>query len=90
LHFFIGIPASLQSEFALTLAGSKNPGHVTIGSVRQYLFTINCLLFLASLPLLKKERVVVIGEKETETAASADAAHAHNSYHVMLPLVAIE
>jgi len=29
LHFFIGTPASLQSEFALTPAGTKNPGQVT-------------------------------------------------------------
>jgi RHS repeat-associated protein len=28
LYFFIGIPASLQSEFSLTPAGTKNPGHV--------------------------------------------------------------
>jgi hypothetical protein len=30
LYFFIGIPASLQSEFSLTPAGTKNPGHVTL------------------------------------------------------------
>jgi integrase/recombinase XerD len=29
LYFFIGIPASLQSEFSLTLAGPKTPGQVT-------------------------------------------------------------
>jgi hypothetical protein len=29
LYFFIGIPASLQSEFSLTPAGTKTPGHVT-------------------------------------------------------------
>jgi cold shock CspA family protein len=28
LYFFIGIPASLQSEFSLTPAGTKNPGQV--------------------------------------------------------------
>jgi len=29
LYFLIGIPASLQSEFSLTPAGTKNPGQVT-------------------------------------------------------------
>jgi hypothetical protein len=29
LYFFIGIPASLQSEFSLTPAGTKNPGQVS-------------------------------------------------------------
>jgi hypothetical protein len=28
LYFFIGIPAALPSEFSLTPAGTKNPGHV--------------------------------------------------------------
>jgi len=28
LYFFIGIPASLQSEFSLTPAATKNPGQV--------------------------------------------------------------
>jgi hypothetical protein len=32
LYFLIGIPASLQSEFSLTPAGTKNPGHVIIAS----------------------------------------------------------
>jgi len=30
LYLFIGIPASLQSEFSLTPAGTKNAGQVTI------------------------------------------------------------
>jgi len=30
LYFLIGIPASLQSEFSLTPAGTKNPGQVNI------------------------------------------------------------
>jgi hypothetical protein len=30
LYFFIGIPASLPSEFSLTPAGTKTPGHVRI------------------------------------------------------------
>ena len=29
LYFFIGIPASLQSEFSFTSAGTENPGHLT-------------------------------------------------------------
>jgi hypothetical protein len=29
LYFLIGILASLQSEFSLTPAGAKNPGHVS-------------------------------------------------------------
>jgi hypothetical protein len=29
LYFFIGIPASLQSEFSLTPAGTKTPGQLT-------------------------------------------------------------
>jgi hypothetical protein len=29
LYFFIGIPASLQSEFSLTPFGAKNPGQAT-------------------------------------------------------------
>jgi hypothetical protein len=29
LYFLIAIPASLQSEFSLTPAGTKNPGQVT-------------------------------------------------------------
>jgi len=33
LYFFIGIPASLQSEFSLTPAGTKNPGHVSFTTV---------------------------------------------------------
>jgi hypothetical protein len=32
LYFLIGIPASLQSEFSLTPAGTKNPGQVTTGA----------------------------------------------------------
>jgi hypothetical protein len=31
LYFLIGIPASLQSEFSLTPAGTKNPGQVSSG-----------------------------------------------------------
>jgi len=30
LYFLIGIPASLQSEFSLTPAGTKNPGQVSL------------------------------------------------------------
>jgi hypothetical protein len=30
LYFLIGIPASLQSEFSLTPAGTRNPGQVSI------------------------------------------------------------
>ena len=29
LYLFVGIPAFLQSEFSLTAAGTKIPGHVT-------------------------------------------------------------
>jgi hypothetical protein len=36
LYFFIGIPASLPSEFSLTPAGTKNPGHVNSKAVWEW------------------------------------------------------
>src|SRR5271156_5647608 len=39
---------------------------------------------------LKKERIVLIGEKKRDVAASANATHAHNFYGAVLPFVAIK
>ncbi|MGA8024677.1 MAG: hypothetical protein WB990_17020, partial [Candidatus Acidiferrales bacterium] len=43
LYFLIGIPASLQSEFSLTPAGTKTPGQVSL---------ISCILYCGGLGLL--------------------------------------
>jgi hypothetical protein len=73
LYFFIGIPASLQSEFSLTPAATKTPGHVK--NTTSFLFQPEVLLLYdllsSDLDKTRKSWMKIYPEFELERIANA-------------------